>query len=203
MAKFKVGDTVKVVKDLSQEWVGLKGSVVYIDDNKNEWPIKLDIEGHGSELGFKEEELEVVKKACGSKFHVGDRVRCIGDGGSGAGWKKDLVYTITKVKEGHNRRHVYFGGYCGAGCHDEDIELLCRSEVVPDITTGVSKQKTKEDSKMNSNIIKLFPKTEDAVLVNSYFGESMTDLMGILAQGREKEILAFCKEKEAEKEKNK
>lgn len=50
-------------------------------------------------------------------------------------------------------------------------------------------------------IVKLFPKTEDAVIVDEYFHDSFNNnrIMGILAKGKEKEILAAAHHLDNEK----
>jgi len=57
----------------------------------------------------------------------------------------------------------------------------------------------KKETKMNKQIIKLFPKTQDAVLVNQYFGRlfDANPLLAITLAGKEKEVISAALEMKA------
>lgn len=58
-----------------------------------------------------------------------------------------------------------------------------------------------KESQMNKNIIKLFPITANAVIVEKYFGKQLEcPLNAILAEGRDKEILAVANKMQAEED---
>ena len=65
-----------------------------------------------------------------------------------------------------------------------------------------SRKPKKEEEQVNKAIIKLFPKTEEAVLVDRHLSSNVNERVGqIIFAGKEKDLLAVAQELEAESKK--
>ena len=59
-----------------------------------------------------------------TKFKVGDRVKCVeshNDNVKGYGWKKDLVFNITKITDTSSNKPIYFGGKNSNGVFEHGL----------------------------------------------------------------------------------
>jgi hypothetical protein len=85
-----------------------------------------------------------------------------------------------------------------------DLEL-CDVRLLNEPKKKTLKQKIFRRKYMNKNIIELFPKTKDAVLVEKYFATQFEDELSVINyKGKTDEILELAKEKQKEeKEANK
>ena len=77
-----------------------------------------------------------VKKPTSKKkveFKVGDTVRCIDKGKKGAGWKKDLVFKITKLTTGNEEDYIVWWSDFFSGVYTSSLELVPENTFEPKV----------------------------------------------------------------------
>ena len=105
-----------------------------------------------------------------------------------------------------NGRHCnkrYFSSIIGKCiCIHELPNKKCYRALRPCKFKKLTIKKKKKVSIMNKNIIEMYPKTEEAVLVQKWFGSTIehNDLMPVLIKGKEAEVLKQAQKLEAERE---
>jgi len=129
-----------------------------------------------------------------------------------------VIYQPPNIKESYNGISLQYNGCMGKICKTNDhgfssgVEFNWVSDrgtsiifIVPHIHlkkyNGIIC--TTKGENMHKAIVNMYPKTEDAILVERWIGNEFSShiLFPILVIGKEKEILAYCKEKEEESKK--
>lgn len=67
------------------------------------------------------------------EFKVGDTVRCINKGKKGAGWKKDLVFEITRLTSTTDRNYVVWSSDFLNGVYTSSLELVSENTFEPKV----------------------------------------------------------------------
>ena len=67
------------------------------------------------------------------EFKVGDTVRCIDKGKKGAGWKKDLVFKITKLTTKNEKDYVAWSSDFPDGVYTSSLELVSENTFEPKV----------------------------------------------------------------------
>jgi len=67
------------------------------------------------------------------EFKVGDTVRCIDKGKKGAGWKKDLVFKITKLTTGNEEDYIVWWSDFFSGVYTSSLELVPENTFEPKV----------------------------------------------------------------------
>lgn len=133
-----------------------------------------------------------ASRAVADGFIPGAKIKRVRHGSCG-NIKEECIYTISKITSN-------IGSFCNVYVKEEpSVAHLMNFDLV-EIINEDTKEKQGEAT-MNEFIARLFPKTEDAVLVYKYFSAKINSKYDeIIAVGREQAILAAAKEMKAAEE---
>lgn len=128
------------------------------------------------------------------KFELNQEVRCIKPyymptmTYPGAGWELGKMFKVHARVQG-NGTWAYFGANGSPGVYEEHLAPYSEKQEV---------EKKENVMSLNPSIVKLYPKTSEAVLVEKWFGSAFAQnsLNEIFAVGKEAEILAAAQVKE-------